>query len=183
MSCAKYSEYINAEATIITFDKEEVWPRLCWIFFFFSFNQFVTCKLLETTAKFWEVQMQWKAALLNRNLQSSIVTAGDTKWSGFGQEVLNESTEWVRGSLRTCEIRGLKIAFCIRLDMKENTIIENRARDPVVHCCPNPFQLSSSRVLTAPSSMTLFADVVSLYLLSDHRYIYWLAEALEKCSA
>lgn len=97
---------------------------------------------------------------------------GDTKLSGFGQKVLNESTKWVRGSLRTCQIRGLQLVFCIRLDMKENTIIENRARDPVTHCCPNCFQLSSSRVLTAPSSLTLFAGVVSLHLLSDHRYIY-----------
>lgn len=47
--------------------------------------------------------------------EHQVVTAwGDRQLSGFGQKELNESTIWVRGSLRTCQIRGLKLVFCIR---------------------------------------------------------------------
>lgn len=43
---------------------------------------------------------------------------GDTQLSGFGQKELNESTTWVRGSLKSSQIRGLKLVFCIRFRYK-----------------------------------------------------------------
>lgn len=65
--------------------------------------------------------------------------------------------------------------------MKKNTVTENKAEGTLLSQLLSVVIFQSTH---SSSSVTLFGDVVSVYQLPNPLYhIYWLAVALEQCSA